>query len=83
MQIVKYGKKQRQVKVPAGWKFLKNGTRVASKDKFFNVLKHTWDDVEEDDFGDVVGELFAVVIRNDLYSEDEVDKDPHAVRIVE
>lgn len=85
MQIVKWGKKQKQVKVPVGWRFLKNGQRVELRDKFFNVLAHIWDDVRPEDCGLIVGAAGAgIVIRRDIFSEaNQVDKDVRAVRMVE
>lgn len=85
MQIVKYGKKQRQVKVPVGWVFVKDGHKVQAKDKFFNLHMHSWDNVHDDDIGDLVGpDDICVVIREQKFaSKESVDTDSHAVRIVE
>lgn len=85
MQIVKWGKKQRQVKVPVGWVFVKNGQRVQQKDKFFNLHTHAWDNVNNEDIGDLVGpDDICVVIREQRFAAKEhLDLDTHAVRIVE
>lgn len=86
MQIVKWGKKQRQVKVPVGWAFIKDGKTVRDKDKCFNLLTHAWDNVDQEDFGDVVGgpDGICVAIREERRDfNNEIDKDTHAVRIVE
>lgn len=85
MQIVKYGKKQRQVRVPVGWVFVKDGQQVVAKDKFFNLHTHSWDDIAAEDIGDLVGpEDICVVIREQRFAgKDTIDTDSHAVRIVE
>lgn len=85
MQIVKWGKKQRQVKVPVGWAFVKDGKPVKDKDKFFNLHTHAWDNAEDDDIGITVGgpDGICVAIREEHRAHDsEIDKDPRAVRIV-
>ena len=86
MQIVKWGKKQRQVKVPVGWAFIKDNRSVMERDKFFNLLTHAWDNVEPDDIGDMVGPngMFLVAIREERRAvKSDIDSDPRAVRIVE
>ena len=87
MQIVKWGKKQRQVKVPVGWAFIKNGKEIKERDKFFNLATHAWDNVDENDIGCNVGIDYVdgIFIREErrAWDDDELDTDPHAVRIVE
>lgn len=84
MQIVKYGKKQRQVRVPVGWVFVKDGQKIQSGDKVFNLYTHGWDNATSDDEGDLVGpDDVCVVIREERRATpNTVDKDSHAVRIV-
>lgn len=85
MQIVKWGKKQRQVKVPVGWVFVKDGQKVQAKDKFFNLHTHSWDNVHDDDIGDLVGpDDICVVIREQRFAPNgTIDTDTRSVRIVE
>lgn len=85
MQIVKWGKKQRQVKVPVGWAFVKDGKQVKENDKIFNLHTHAWDNADDDNIGDLVGpDKICVVIREERRDyNNEIDKDTHAVRIVE
>lgn len=82
MQIVKWGKKHRQVKVLDGWKFLKNGQKVKEGDRYFNQETHTWDSVKDSDIGNIVGPgRVEIAIRRDIFSlSREVDNDSHAVR---
>lgn len=83
MQVVKYGKKQRIVKVPTDWGFIKDGVKIDSGDKIFNTQNHCWDDVKEGDFTKVVGKDDVIVIRKYFKaSNGEIDKDTRAVRIV-
>lgn len=90
MQIVKWGTKQRQVKVPVGWAFVKSGERILDNDKFFNNVTHAWDNVssvppsELEGEEMVVGEAFDIVVREiRLSNEKRLDTDPHAVRMVD
>ena len=85
MQIVKWGKKQRQVKVPVGWAFIRDGKEIKERDKFFNLATHAWNDVQEEDVGRDVGidYLDGVFIREERRaSSNEIDTNPHAVRTV-
>lgn len=85
MQIVKWGKKQRQVKVPVGWAFIKNGKEIRERDKYFNLATHAWDNVTEEDIGCDVGvdHVYGVFIREERRAESsELDRDPRAVRII-
>ena len=85
MQIVKWGKKQRQVKVPVGWAFIKNGKEIRERDKYFNLATHAWDNVTEEDIGCDVGvdHVCGVFIREERRAESsELDRDPRAVRII-
>lgn len=78
-QSVIYGPKQRTVKVPAGWVFVKTGSQIFAKDKKFNKDTHAWDSVDIDNLnpGDIV-------IR-DLRNANTacLDMNRHAVRISE
>lgn len=85
MQIVKWGKKQRQVKVPVGWAFIRDGKEIKRGDMFFNLATHCWNNVQEEDIGCVVGVDFidGVFIRSEVWCDlDEIDTDSHAVRTV-
>ncbi len=86
MQIVKWGKKQREVKVPVGWAFVKDHKIVKDRDKMFNPDTHAWVDIAPDKIGLVTGEDLqgAIIIRDEhrAYSG-EIDNDNRAVRIVE
>lgn len=85
MQIVKWGKKQRQVKVPVGWAFIKNGKEIKERDRYFNLATHAWDNVTEEDIGCDVGidHVHGVFIREERRAEpSELDRDSHAVRII-
>lgn len=85
MQIVKWGKKQRQIKVPVGWAFIKDGQTIKAKDKFFNLYTHAWDNAEDDDIGSVVGgpDGVCVAIREEHRAQDsEINKDPRAIKIL-
>ena len=84
MQIVLWGKKRKQTKVPVGWKFLKSGQRINDKDKYFNLLTHTWDNVVPTLIDSIVGQSDAdIIIRNDMYSErNQIDRDRHAIRTI-
>ena len=85
MQIVKWGKKQRAVKVPVGWAFVKDHKVIKERDKVFNRLTHAWDDIEPDFVGLVIGEDLEdpIVIRDEhrAYSG-ELDNKSRAERIV-
>lgn len=85
MQIVKWGKKQRQVKVPVGWAFIKDRQEIKERDKYFNLATHSWDNVDEEMIGCDVGIDFidGVFIREERRANSgELDNDSHAVRIV-
>ena len=86
MQTVKWGKKQRVVRVPVGWSIIKNGKDVKEHDKFFNLATHSWDNVDlQEDVGLTVGVDFTdgVFIREDWRaSSGDCEKDPRATRIV-
>ena len=82
MQIVKWGKKQRVVKVPVGWAFIKDHKIIKERDKVFNRLTHSWDDIDPDVVGFVLGEdVESIIIRDEhrAYSG-EIETDSHAVR---
>lgn len=86
MQIVKWGKKQRQVKVPVGWAFIKDGKEIKEKDKFFNLATHAWDNVDDEMIGcdvgtDFIDGIFIREVRRD--SNNACDTDSHAVKTVE
>lgn len=86
MQIVKWGKRQRQVKVPVGWAFIKNGKEIKERDKYFNLATHAWDNVTEEDIGRDVGidYIDGIFIREERRAFlRDLDTDPRAVRIVE
>lgn len=85
MQIVKWGKKQRQVKVPVGWAFIKDRKEIKERDKYFNLATHSWDNVDEEMIGCDVGIDFidGVFIREERRdTEHACDPDPRATRIV-
>lgn len=42
MQAVVWGNKNREVRVPVGWQFLKHGTLVKENDMFFNPTIHAF-----------------------------------------
>ena len=83
MQIVKYGKKQRTVKVPTDWAFVLDGVTIMPGDKFFNSQTHCWDDVKEEYLGKIVGKDVPVVVRKYQRAfAGEIEKDTRAIRVV-
>lgn len=87
MQLVKWGKKGKEVKVPVGWNFLKEHNVIHEKDRVFNPKTHAFDEVSLDP--EQTEALRArppmIVIRaNRSYNDTSVlDKDPHAIRVSE
>jgi hypothetical protein len=78
-QTVVYGSKQRTIKVPAGWAFVKAGCVVYTKDKKFNRTSHAWDPVDLDNLNP--GDIIIRDMRNTNTSY--LDMDRHAVRKAE
>lgn len=78
-QTVVYGPKQRTIKVPAGWSFVKAGCTIYAKDKKFNRDTHAWDPVDLDNLnpGDIV--IRDLRNANTAY----LDMNRHAVRMAE
>lgn len=78
-QSVVYGPKQRTIKVPAGWAFVKPGSQVFAKDKKFNRNTHAWDPVELEKLAP--GDIIIRDLRN--ANTACLDMNRHAVRIIE
>jgi hypothetical protein len=78
-QSVVYGPKQRTIKVPAGWAFVKSGSKVFTKDKKFNRTSHAWDPVDLDNLSP--GDIIIRDMRNTNTAY--LDMDRHAVRVIE
>ena len=81
MQIVKYGKKQRTVKVPTDWAFVVNGKQVKPGDKFFNPDTHCWDEVENGDTNKTVNDKMIVIRKYQKALPGEIEKDTRAVKV--
>ena len=78
MQKVIYGKKNREIKVPVNWAFLKDKEIINAGDKMFNDKQ--WTDVPEELVGTLPVSENIIVIRSIRGSNGSINSDPHVTK---